>query len=560
MADEPDLPDLPKLPAVSWDFETETFNNTRKRARNRGESSAPPLFTNSSDPAVFSSDDDPQLENYAEGRHRKKRYVGSWFQQHLASSDSTFGESAQPAPKTNRTFERQFDSGVWMGSDISIDTDNDTIIPDIKMPTQSKLLQLRHARPAVTISPSEAAAREKIQTAIDNGVQSIDLSSSGIETLSNATVSQLSILETVPIIEETSPFESRRLFLEVYLSGNPLIRAPGALFSLEHLTVLSLRSTLITELPPCIGNLRNLQALNLSLTRLRYLPWELLDLLKYPGKLRTLILHPNPFERPSHFDPNITMGIEIKNPSRENFILFEGEVLRVDHGKEVRFWLDKQDGFVDEPSSCQYLKKPRWTAAVLARSPVQFSDSRGIVVSKFRILEPRLDVPLEQGSSSIRTIQTEDLSSTPEMPHCVKQKLTSTTNRGRVPSLFELALQSCMKSGQLRDLPSLFPPNSPQSIMEVLARVADQSEANDNPGSVPCSVCKRRVAVPMTQWIEWCLVGDLITDAVMRVEKPCIGQKELVVPFLRRGCSWKCLPEVMTPGQRIPGMVRFSVR
>ena len=114
MAEEPTLP---KLPAVSWDFETETFNNTRKRARNRGEPSAPPNFTNSSDPAVFSSDDDPQLENYTQGRHRKKRYIGSWFQQNLASSDSTFGESVQPAPKANRTLERQFDSGVWMGSE-----------------------------------------------------------------------------------------------------------------------------------------------------------------------------------------------------------------------------------------------------------------------------------------------------------------------------------------------------------------------------------------------------------------------------------------------------------
>ncbi|KAI1211896.1 uncharacterized protein F4807DRAFT_380459 [Annulohypoxylon truncatum] len=555
MAEEPTLP---KLPAVSWDFETETFSNTRKRARNRGEPPAPPMFNNSSDPAVFSSDDDPQLENYTEGRHRKKRYIGSWFQQHLASSDSTFGESIQPVPKTNRTFERQFDSGVWMGSDISVDTEDDTIV-DIEMPTQSKLLQLRHARPVATISPSEAAAREKIQAAIDQGVQSIDLSASGIETLSNATVSQLSIFDTVPIIEEASPFESRRPFLEVYLSSNPLIRAPGALFNLEHLTVLSLRSTLITELPPSIGNLRNLQSLNLSLTRLRYLPWELLDLLKYPSKLQNLNIHPNPFDRPDHYEPLITMDIEIKNPSLDGFTPLVNEILRLDHGKQARFWLDKQDGITAEPSPCHYLKKPKWAAAVLARSPVQYSDSRGVVISKFRLLEPRPDVPLEQGSSSVRSIQTEDLCSAPAMPLPARQDLPSTTSRSRVPSLFELALQSCIKSGQLRDLPSFFPPNSPQSIIDALNRVAEQSDANANSGNLTCSVCKRRVAVPMTEWIEWCLVGDINTDAVMRAEKACDGQTQLAVPFLRRGCSWKCLPEVMTPGQRVPGMVRFSV-
>ncbi|KAI0886194.1 uncharacterized protein GGS22DRAFT_125660 [Annulohypoxylon maeteangense] len=553
MAEEPTLP---KLPAVAWDFETESFSNTRKRARNRGEPSAPPIFTNSSDPAVFSSDDDPQLENYTQGRHRKKRYIGSWFQQHLASTDSISGESVQPVPKANRTFERQFDSGVWMGSDISVDTDDDTIL-DIEMPTQSKLLQLRHARPVTTISPNEAAAREKIQAAIDSGIQSIDLSSSGIESLSNTTVSQLSMFDTVPIIEETSPFESRRPFLEVYLSNNPLIRAPGALFNLEHLTVLSLRSTLITELPPSIGNLRNLQTLNLSLTRLRHLPGELLDLLKYPSKLRTLNIHPNPFEQPDHIEPLITMGIEIKNPSRDKFTPFVDEALRIDHTRQMRFWLDKQDGIIDEPRP--YLKKPRWAAAILARSLVQYSDSRGVVISKFRLLEPRPNVPLEQGSSSIRSIQTEDLCSPPAMPQSARNELASVANRGRVPSLFELALQSCMKSGQLHELPSLFPPNSPQSIIDVLGRLADQSEANANSGNLPCSLCGRRVAVPMTQWIEWCLVGDLVTDGVMRAEKPCIGQAQLVVPFIRRGCSWKCLPKVMTPGQTVPGMVRFSI-
>ncbi|KAI2468110.1 hypothetical protein F4781DRAFT_280263 [Annulohypoxylon bovei var. microspora] len=555
MAEEPTLP---KLPTVSWDSETETFSNTRKRARDRDQSFAPPFFSNSSDPAVFSSDDDPQLENYTQGRHRKKRYIGSWFQQHPESSDSTFGESVRPLPKTNRTFERQFDSGVWMGSDNSVDTDDDTII-DVKMPSQSKLLQLRHARPVANISPSEAAAREKIQTAINKGVTVIDLSSSGIENLSNATISQLSMFETVPIIEETSPFESRKVRIELYLSNNPLLRAPGALFSLEHLTVLSLRSTLITELPPSIGNLRNLETLNLSLTRLRCLPWEFMDLLKHPTKLRSLNIHPNPFERPNRYEPHITIDIVVKNPSRDEFIPFEGELLRIDHGREVRFWLDKQDGHVAKPSCCPYLLKPRWTAAVLARSPVQYSDSRGIVLSKFRLPQPRTDLPIEQGSLSVRTIETEDMRSPPATPRG-RYDGPSGTNQGRVPSLFELALQSCMKSGQLRELPSLFPPNSPQSIVDVLGRVADQSEANANSGNLPCSVCGRRVAVPFAQWIEWCLIGDLISDAVMRVQVPCIGKKDLSVPFLRRGCSWKCLPKPMEPGTRIPGMVRFSVQ
>ncbi|KAG7138509.1 hypothetical protein HYQ45_004381 [Verticillium longisporum] len=70
MADEPSLP---RLPAISWNEHTQSFsNNPRKRGRARRSSNATPLFNNSSDPAVFSSDDDPALDNYVEGRRKKR--------------------------------------------------------------------------------------------------------------------------------------------------------------------------------------------------------------------------------------------------------------------------------------------------------------------------------------------------------------------------------------------------------------------------------------------------------------------------------------------------------
>src|SRR5262245_13740755 len=97
MAEEPSLP---KLPCVSWDERSQTFSNNpnpRKRARLL-KSHAPPLISTSSDPAIFSSDDDPALENYTQGR-RKKRLVGSWYEQHPTSSDSSFGEDVLPKPK-----------------------------------------------------------------------------------------------------------------------------------------------------------------------------------------------------------------------------------------------------------------------------------------------------------------------------------------------------------------------------------------------------------------------------------------------------------------------------
>lgn len=170
MAEEPSLP---PLPAVSWDEHTQSFsNNPRKRVRARRSSNAGPFFANSSDPAIFSSDDDPALDNYVEGR-RKRRYVGSWFQQ-LPVSDSSIDES-RPLPKPKRTLKRQLDSGVWMGSD-GTDGDDD-FLDELPIPTQPRLPQLQ--RPPIrrsVISPAEQLAREKIQMCLDEGSEDVDLS------------------------------------------------------------------------------------------------------------------------------------------------------------------------------------------------------------------------------------------------------------------------------------------------------------------------------------------------------------------------------------------------
>lgn len=171
MADEPSLP---RLPAVSWSEETQSFsNNPKKRVRARRSSGA--SVFNSSDPAVFSSDDDPALDNYIEGR-KKRKYVGTWFhQQPVASSDSAFEDiHSRPLPKTRRTFKRQLDSGVWMGSD-----GTDEGFDDMQLPMQPKLPELTVVRPAVApkpaISVAERHAREAIQECLDDGKETVDL-------------------------------------------------------------------------------------------------------------------------------------------------------------------------------------------------------------------------------------------------------------------------------------------------------------------------------------------------------------------------------------------------
>lgn len=155
--------------------------------RTRRSFSAAPLFNDSSDPAVFSSDDDPALDNYVEGR-RKRRYVGSWFHQQPASSDSAFDEPrghtrVVPLPRTKRTLKRQLDSGVWMGSD-----GTDDCLEDVPMPTEARLPQLdvdvdvdvalnrASLVQKPVVSQAEQLARQKIRACLDEGDENVDLS------------------------------------------------------------------------------------------------------------------------------------------------------------------------------------------------------------------------------------------------------------------------------------------------------------------------------------------------------------------------------------------------
>lgn len=177
-------PSLPPLPAISWDAHTQSF---AKRKR----STASQLFSDSSDPAIFSSDDDPALDNYVEGRHKKKRYVGSWFQQRPASSDSGLSIRPESSGRSESRWKRPFvpvDSGVFMGSDGSSDDllldelpparANKAIFPPASSTKQAapQLNQVPRPSQKGKHSDTEAKVQEIIRRCIDRGIEDVDLS------------------------------------------------------------------------------------------------------------------------------------------------------------------------------------------------------------------------------------------------------------------------------------------------------------------------------------------------------------------------------------------------
>jgi hypothetical protein len=183
-------PTLPPLKAVSWDEDSQSIANPRKRVR------VPRIHgaTNSSDPAVFSSDDDPDVSKYVEGR-RKKQYVGTWFDHNPASSDSQFAETgwengapAAVGSKPTRTFERNIDSGVFLGSD---GTESDAFDVDLLDIMKRPKLPLRTNRVVASISEAEGALRKKINKCIESSEETIDAWGMGLDQLSSDTIAPM---------------------------------------------------------------------------------------------------------------------------------------------------------------------------------------------------------------------------------------------------------------------------------------------------------------------------------------------------------------------------------
>ncbi|CAJ0549230.1 Ff.00g028430.m01.CDS01 [Fusarium sp. VM40] len=486
---------LPRLPAVSWDEQSQTFsNNPRKRVRNAASKHAPSsAFNNSSDPAIFSSDDDPALDNYVEGR-RKKRYVGSWFQQHPTSSDSTFSEIH--VPKQRRPWTRQADSGVFLGSD---GNESDEMLEPVLEEPKPRLPQLDLA--VRRVSRAEQVARDKVRACLEAGEETIDFWSMGLEDVSNDTISPLSQFACIPIVTKDVAFEQKDPELKIYMAQNRLARVPGAIFDLTYLTILSLRHNKLTELPPAIAKLRHLKELNVSQNRLRHLPVELLDLFASDSKLDTLVVHPNPFWQPDE-------NLEQTENQPDNMLFSYTE---------------------SEPSSTPHL-----VSRALGRTPLQLSDTTGRIFSSFKFPTDhrKLILPVDDGEPEFSP--SSSVSSMTE-----SQRLEGASH---VPSLLETALRACYSSTQLSEMP-YYIPEGLNHLRKLLERAQRQKEA----GGLTCSKCRKLMVIPTAEWVEWrevrtCKEIKQENSSVVRMTPLSMAEGEKTVPFIYRGCSWRCGP------------------
>lgn len=164
MAEEDEEPSLPEYPCRSSNsYEDYQVQPPSKRKRSYASHM---MFSDSSEPAIFSSDNDPAAENYFQGPRQKKQYRGTWEDQQPI--DDISRESSVVRGK--RKFERQVDSGVFMGSD---DLDPDFPPP----PAASRMPQFNSiASQRPTLDPLESQALRIIRECVDGGRLTVDLS------------------------------------------------------------------------------------------------------------------------------------------------------------------------------------------------------------------------------------------------------------------------------------------------------------------------------------------------------------------------------------------------
>ncbi|KAB8336727.1 hypothetical protein FH972_021036 [Carpinus fangiana] len=486
--------------------------------------------SNSSDGPFFSSDDleDASAENYASPR-RKKQFKRTWWQPESSASSRDFEQAKREA-------KRPKDSGIFM-SDNSSNDDGFSVAPLSSPPRSAS----RHdPRFSIFSGCKRAKTRDSddrvyelvagaIDACLESGNEVVDLSSCLLGSVPNELLLRLQHLIRPPRLARAPPddesYHSLAPRIKLYLASNDLKIFPGAICSLENLTVLSLRNNKLTELPSSIGNLHNLIELNFAGNRLHWLPYELLGLIK-SGKLLHVPWSANPLV--AGFEPDMSFSLDIF-PS--DVALRDTAILKIYTDMSAKF-KDYGPGLASRWLAARFLPI-RHTLAALHADPVA---SQSQVNGQF-------DFPRVIGTSAVTFLELDGTTaarSSPPPPSslCMTERIIPAVveeseaplppGRGSsTPSLFELALRACTKAAPIDDVLALLPEDAPDSVVRGLETARQVYDS----GGRRCSTCQREFIIPRAEWLEY-----------WYQPKDC-GQVSLgadVIPFLRRTCSWAC--------------------
>ncbi|RAH42066.1 leucine-rich repeat domain-containing protein [Aspergillus brunneoviolaceus CBS 621.78] len=465
---------------------------------------------------------------------RKRRYRGTWWGEKMMSSGGHQPQGQEGAKRNKRVDWREkrlVDSGVWMGSDDSlaggflgsdaswgeevwgqfvgegegkgegVDGKGIGIGIGIGIGRRGEEGERMFDEPR-----EHQIARAIVNDCLERGDDSVDLSGGNLRSIPSGLLRPLQHLTKLPAIKEPPVTEdvytSLEPFLRLFLAGNALPKLCGELFELDTLRVLSLRNNKLTEIPAAIRRLTMLQEVNLSVNRLRSLPWELLWLIR-KGDLKHLTVRPNP-------------------------------LLQIDDGAHdpeaaVAEWHVPRE----ELRSCVYegpAPEQAWAPVHVATGPVRRYNAEGV------LLLP----PAGSSSQPVGTAMELDApSDTDPDPDTNPQDRPCPTPlppaASRVPSLREVALLSLTRSPSFDLLSDAELAGYPALMLRLLRDAREVRAA----GGRSCSVCHRGFVLARTEWIEW---WDCSTyENGLKGPRPS-GEGLRPLPFRRLGCSWGCVP------------------
>jgi len=346
----------------------------------------------------------------------------------------------------------------------------------------------------------------------------------------------LASFSSMPTFSQGASYQNLLPALRIYLASNQLRDVPGEIFNLEHLSVLSLRNNELEQLPAAIGRLHCLTELNVSNNAFRWLPYELLDLLSCPSNLKILHLHPNPFYEPYASDDD-ARSLSLSPP---------GPLVEDPESKTIRDTICCVDPEHDHST------KAEWKARLKCRSYVRFLDIDGMLLKGPQLTKgpdgSALRLSNLPGCSRPRATRGRDIQVAPpdDIP-----KAPTTWPASLAPSLVELCVKSWAKTPNMPNLHEYYDGGHPEKLSSLLegARTLREAEATER----KCTTCKRSFVIARTEWIEWWEIERSTSReqngiAAIRTAANRRDVIESMVPLMRRGCSWRCLPDQVNFG------------
>lgn len=263
----------------------------------------------------------------------------------------------------------------------------------------------------------------------------------------------------------------------------------------------------MTELPPALGQCRNLMELNVAYNKLRSIPFEVIELMCSKTQVEFMSNNYYRLDEES-LGAVITAAISLPSPSAEMLSLGS------------------------------WRRKPWY----LGRGAVQFTDTAGRPYSKFTV------PTATTGKETQIALSTE-----PIMPTTVSQgqqrgawPLQRSEQPTRVPSLVEICARSLLRVGHVE--PHLDVTNEADLISTTFAAVAKTKYQ----GSQRCAICEEPFVIPRTHWIEFYCSARADADSnvpYFSYRDTRFGAdffrtrlKANIFSSLRKGCSWKCVP------------------